>query len=77
MTKQPVEKMAYTIAEFCEAFGVGKSLMFEEIAAGKLRTKKAGRRTLILAKDAIAWVEALPDGGAKTNVCVDLTEVPS
>jgi hypothetical protein len=55
-------KVAYTVAEFCAAHGVGKSLVFEEIAAGKLRTKKAGRRTLILAKDAAAWVDALPEG---------------
>jgi hypothetical protein len=54
-------KVAYTVAEFCMAYGVGKSLVFEEISAGKLHTKKAGRRTLILAKDAMAWVEALPE----------------
>jgi hypothetical protein len=57
-------KVAYTVAEFCAAHGVGKSLVFEEIAAGRLRTKKAGRRTLILAKDAAAWVDALPEGRA-------------
>ncbi|MEO3385106.1 DNA-binding protein [Mesorhizobium sp. CAU 1741] len=55
-------KVAYRINEFCAAFGVGKSLVFEEIAAGRLRTKKAGRRTLIPARDASAWLEALPEG---------------
>lgn len=55
-------KAAYTVAEFCAAHGVGKSLVFEEIAAGKLRTKKAGRRTLIRVDDARAWLDALPEG---------------
>lgn len=56
------EKLAFTIDEFCKAHGIGRSLCYDEIAAGKLRIRKAGRRTLILDEDAKAWREALPDG---------------
>lgn len=57
-------KAAYTIAEFGASHGIGKSLIYEEIAAGRLKTRKVGRRTIILAQDAAAWREALPDGRA-------------
>ncbi|MCR5859709.1 helix-turn-helix domain-containing protein [Mesorhizobium sp. J428] len=57
-----VEKAAYTIDEFCVAFGVGKTLAYEEIADRRLKVRKAGRRTLIRAVDAHAWLDALPEG---------------
>jgi hypothetical protein len=55
-------KAAYSVDEFCAAHGIGRSLCYEEISAGRLRVRKVGRRTLILAADAAAWREALPDG---------------
>jgi hypothetical protein len=58
------EKVVYSIAEFCEVFAVGKSFTFEQIAADKLLTRKAGRKTLILKTDAEAWLNALPQGKA-------------
>jgi len=57
------DKVAYTVAEFCAAHGVGKSLVYEEIAAGRLRAKKVGQRRLIPAQDAAAWLALLPSGG--------------
>ena len=57
-------KAAYTIAEFCASYGIGRSLAYEEISSGRLRTRKVGRRTLVLFADAQAWARALPDGRA-------------
>ena len=54
------EKLAFTIDEFCKAHGIGRTLCYAEIAAGRLKIRKAGRRTLIMATDAAAWREALP-----------------
>lgn len=51
---------AYTIKDFCRAYGVGRTLVYSEMAAGRLRARKAGRRTLILKTDADAWLDALP-----------------
>ncbi|TCN25885.1 hypothetical protein EV184_118109 [Sinorhizobium americanum] len=56
------QKVAFTIEEFCRAYAVGRSLAYKEIASGRLRTRKAGRRTLILSADANAWANALPEG---------------
>ena len=58
------EKAAYTIPEFGADHGIGRSLVYEEIASGRLKCRKVGRRTIILAKDAAAWRDALPEGRA-------------
>jgi excisionase family DNA binding protein len=63
-TSQPapaVNKPAYRIAEFCQAFGVGKTKVFDEIKEGRLKVRKAGRMTLIRAEDAKAWLDSLPE----------------
>jgi len=56
-----IEKIAYRIDEFCEAFGVGRTKVFDEIKDGRLKVRKAGRMTLIRADDARAWLDALPE----------------
>ncbi len=59
---------AYTIRDFCRAFGVGRTLVYEQIATGNLKAKKLGKRTLILAEDAENWATALPSmNGAQSN----------
>ena len=55
------KKLAYSIAEVVNLTGVGRSLIYEEIAAGRLRVKKVGRRPLIFDGDLKAWLEALPE----------------
>jgi excisionase family DNA binding protein len=45
---------AYTVDQFCTEFGVGKSKLYEEIRAGRLRAFKFGDRTLIAGEDGIA-----------------------
>lgn len=57
-------KAAYTVNEFCQLYSIGRTLFYEEVAEGRLRVKKAGSKTLILATDATAWASSLPDGGA-------------
>jgi excisionase family DNA binding protein len=52
-------KLAYAIAELPELVSVGRSHIYEEIRAGRLRTVKAGRRTLVLAEDLRAWLLSL------------------
>lgn len=52
-------KLAYSILEFCEIAGIGKTKAYEEIAAGRLKAKKVGSRTLIT--NAPEWLDSLPD----------------
>lgn len=52
---------AYPLPDFCKAFGVGRSKAYEEIRAGRLKARKSGVRTIILAADADAWANSLPE----------------
>jgi excisionase family DNA binding protein len=52
-------KLAYSIAELPELISLGRSQIYEEIRAGRLRTVKAGRRTLVLAEDLRSWLLSL------------------
>jgi excisionase family DNA binding protein len=52
---------AFAIREFCRRYSVGRTRAYQEIATGRLRAVKVGRRTLITYDDAEAWLAALPD----------------
>ncbi len=54
-------KMALSIDESCAAAGVGRTLIYQEIGAGNLIARKAGRRTLILCSDLETWLNSLPN----------------
>lgn len=54
------QKFAHSIAEFARLSGVGRSFLYEQIKAGLLPVRKAGRRTLILRDEGEAWLANLP-----------------
>ena len=53
-------RLAYSIDEFCEKAGIGRSFVYQEIRAGRLKARKAGRRTLILRDDGERYLRDLP-----------------
>ena len=61
MTNYTIERIrhAYTIAEFCTVYRIGRTSAYAEINAGRLRAVKVGQRTLILVEDAQKWAAAL------------------
>lgn len=52
-------KLAYSVAEFCELVGLGRTGAFREIRDQRLRAVKVGRRTLIPAEEVKAWLDRL------------------
>ena len=52
-------RLSYRIAEFSEATGICRTRLYEEISAGRLRTVKLGRCTLVMAEDAQAFLANL------------------
>lgn len=52
---------AFTVAEFCRRFSIGVTSFYEQVKAGRLRTVKVGRKTLVLRRDARAWIAALDE----------------
>ena len=55
------EKIAFTVAEACEASGIGKTSLYSVIAEGKLKAFKAAGRRLILKKDLEAFLTSCRD----------------
>lgn len=55
----PVEKFAFSINEFCESYGIGRTQAYEEINAGRLKIAKVGKRTLVPVIAAEAWLAAM------------------
>jgi len=54
-------RRAFSVTEFCRGYDMGRTKTYQEIAAGRLRAVKVGRRTLITRDDAEAWLAALPE----------------
>ena len=60
--QSPITKAAYSVAEFCQLVSLGRSLVYEELKSGRLGKVKVGRRTLIPATEAMAWLGRLAMG---------------
>ena len=52
---------AYSIAEAAHITGRGRSTIYELIAAGRLKARKLGSRTVILDADLTDFLNSLPD----------------
>jgi hypothetical protein len=55
-----ISKLAFSIDELVQSSGLGRTLIYEEINAGRLIVRKAGRRTIVRDEDARAWLASLP-----------------
>jgi excisionase family DNA binding protein len=64
MHTETLSRLAYGINQAVEATSVGRSLLYEEIKAGKLKTFKIGTRTLIAADDLNAWLSSYQTGAS-------------
>ena len=60
MNGAPIEKHGLTIHEACTFSGIGKTKLYEAINSGKLKARKAGKRTLILSDDLRDYLSSLP-----------------
>jgi hypothetical protein len=57
----------YNVADACSTVRIGRTLLYEAIRTGALREVKRGRRTLILHRDLLHWVQFLPPMVVKTT----------
>jgi excisionase family DNA binding protein len=53
-------KRLLTVQEAIFGYGLGRSKFYQEVAAGRIRLRKCGRRTLVSADDMEAWAAGLP-----------------
>jgi excisionase family DNA binding protein len=54
-------KRAFSIAEFCERYGIGRTSAYQEIRKGRLRVVKVGKRSLVTEDSAEEWLQNLPE----------------
>jgi len=59
-TQRRTARLAYSIIRLGRESGISRSMIYEEIAAGRLITRKIGRRTIGRRADALAWLRSLP-----------------
>ena len=52
------EPLVYTVDELMQVAKVGRTLIYKEIKAGRLRVAKMARRTLIPVSEAERWITA-------------------
>ncbi len=60
--EKPVQKLAYTFEEACEALGLGKSWLYSTINRGELHSFKIGRRRMISARALQGFIDKLEGG---------------
>lgn len=55
-----VQRLSFSIAEVVAATGMSRYLIKAEIERGRLVARKTGGRTIVLAADLVAFLDALP-----------------
>jgi hypothetical protein len=58
-------KLGYSVDSLAKAADSSRSVVYEELAAGRLKAKKLGARTIIPADEARRWLQSLPDFGSE------------
>lgn len=58
MENETLSRLAYGISQACEATGMGRSFIYQEISEGRIPTFKIGTRTLIAADDLKTWLNS-------------------
>jgi hypothetical protein len=53
-------KPIYKVSEFLAAFSMSRARFYELAKAGKIRTHKSGKFTVVKAEDAQAYLDSLP-----------------
>ncbi len=51
----PPSKFALSLEEFAESHSVSRTTVYKEIAAGRLKVSKVGRRTIVTLEQAAEW----------------------
>jgi excisionase family DNA binding protein len=60
MDASSITRLVYSLAEACSIANIGRTKAYADIDAGKLKARKNGRRTQILADDLREYVASLP-----------------
>jgi hypothetical protein len=54
-----MQKEIYRVKDFCEHFSIPRSSLYLEIAAGRIRILKCGRKTFITHDEGKRWIKTI------------------
>lgn len=54
-------KLLFSVKEFCQMVGIGRTTFYQELKNGRIRAKKLGRSTLIPKSELERFIKELPD----------------
>ncbi|MEM6461660.1 MAG: DNA-binding protein [Pseudomonadota bacterium] len=54
------DRLGFTVDELCEAIPCGRTKLYEEARAGKIRLRKIGNKTICTVPDALEYMQSLP-----------------
>lgn len=57
---EPLRSGVFSVNDFCQWAGIGRTAVYAELKAGRLTARKFGRRTIIPVSEAEKWLESLP-----------------
>lgn len=60
-TSQVTGKLLFSVKEFCQMVGIGRTTFYQELKNGRIRAKKSGRSTLIPKSELERFIKELPD----------------
>jgi hypothetical protein len=53
-------RKSFRVAELAKRHSLSRAFIYKEIAAGRLRARKAGAATIVTEEDEAAWLTAMP-----------------
>jgi excisionase family DNA binding protein len=59
-TVRELQREGLSVSEACDIAGLGRTKLYEAIAAGQLKARKYGRRRIILHADLLQFLQGLP-----------------
>jgi len=65
-----MDRIAYTLPEAARIAGVSRTRMFEAVRKQELTVRKAGRASIVIHDDLVAWIQSLPARGKPQSVCL-------
>ncbi|GLS29324.1 Helix-turn-helix domain-containing protein [Mesorhizobium albiziae] len=55
-----MSKYAFSVNELVCEIGIGKTKIYQEMRKGRIRARKSGRRTIVLASEVERYLRSLP-----------------
>jgi len=57
---QEMEKVCYSVDEACRVLSIGRSQLYKEVRAGRLKARQSGRRKVFTRVELERWANNLP-----------------